>query len=394
MTKIDKMYARLEVLREAAQKALDADDMETAEKTMEDVKALEKKIALMKQLRTEEDEQLEAKTVRAASTEKTASFFRAVIKKLSGKPVTEAEEALLVPAPAVDKSLLLPDPVTAPGDNGEGYILPKDIRTKINQLMRDFRSMRNVVGTITTTALSGTLTVEDISGMTGLIAFSDGEELTASEDPQFSPVSFAMKEYGSIITMSNVLIAMTDNDLESYIARYFAMKATITENAKIIAKLKYGKTAKHLVKYTDLSSSINKDLDPAVKTITKIVTNQDGFDYLDSQLDTNGRPILQPDPTDATKMRFKGYPVEVFSNAQLPSDETYGAPVFYGALTEGVKFVTCGYYKYATSNEAGFTRNTKLARLVELFDVIQWDASDACYCFGYLKEAAVNPSQS
>lgn len=383
MTKLDKMFARLEILRETAQKALDADDMETAEKTMEDVKALEKKIELTRQLQTEEDAELLDKAVKPASTEKTASFFRAVIKKLSGRPVTEAEKALLVP-----------DPVTGTGDNGEGYILPKDIRTKINEVIRDFRSFRSVVGTITTTALTGTLTAEDISSLSGLVAFSDGDELTESEDPQFRPVTFAMGEYGAIIKMSNVLLTMTDNDLVNYIARYFGKKAVVTENAKVIAKLKYGKTAKSLVKYTDLSSSINTDLDPAALSMTKIVTNQDGFDYLDCQLDTNGRPILQPDPTNPTVMRFKGFEVVVFSNAQLPSDETYGAPVFYGALEEGVKFVTCGYYKFATSAEAGFTKNVTLARLIELFDVIQWDSSDACYCFGYLKEAAANPSQS
>lgn len=379
MTKLDMMYAQLEIFRKAAQKALDEDDIETAEKTMKDVEALEKKIGLTKKLRTEEDEELMDKAVKPASVEKTASFFRAVIKKLTGRPVTDAEKALLVPVP-----------VTGDGDNGEGYILPKDIKTKINEVIRDFRSFRTVVGTITTTALSGTLPVEDISSISGLTDFSDGTELTPSEDPSFRPVSFAMREYGTIITMSNVLLTMTDNDLVSYIARYFAKKAIITENAKIIAKLKYGKTAKTLIKYTSLSSSINRDLDPAVQSRTKIVTNQDGFDYLDRQLDTNGRPILQPDPTNPTQKRFKGYEIVVFSNAQLPSDAANGAPVFYGDLEEGVKFVTCGYYKFATSTEAGFTKNAKLARLIELFDVVQWDSSDACYCFGYLKEA-VNP---
>lgn len=170
-------------------------------------------------------------------------------------------------------------------------------------------------------------------------------------------------------------------------------KAVITENAAIINKLKYGKAAKTLTTYTALSSSINIDLDPASLYNTVIVTNQDGFDYLDKQLDQNRRPILQPDPTNATVKRFKGFPVIVFSNAQFPSDQTYGAPVFYGNLEEGVKFVTCGYYKFATSSEAGFTSNTTLARLIELFDVVQWDSDDACYCFGYLGEA-VNPKDA
>ena len=66
-----------------------------------------------------------------ASVEKTASFFRAVFKTIAGKTLTPAEKALLTP-----------DPVTATGDNGEGYILPKDISTKINQLIRELSSER------------------------------------------------------------------------------------------------------------------------------------------------------------------------------------------------------------------------------------------------------------
>ena len=387
MTKLQKMLAKLDVLREMAQKQLDAEEVENAEKTMNEVKELQKKIDIQRVLEAEEDVQLAAKATVATKTvtvendvKEAASAIRAIIKTVAGKQLTEAE-----------KSLLIPSPVTASGTNGEGYLLPQDISTKINERVREFRSFRSVIGTITTTALSGSLTVESIGGITGLTNFTDGNDIPTSEDPQFTPVRFAMSEWGAIIRMSNVLLAMTDNDLVSYITRYFAKKAVITENAAIITKLKYGKTAKTLTTYTALSSSINTDLDPASLYNTVIVTNQDGFDYLDKQLDTNNRPILQPDPTNATVKRFKGFPVIVFSNAQLPTDQTYGAPVFYGNLEEGVKFVTCGYYKFATSSEAGFTTNTTLARLIELFDVIQWDNDDACYCFGYLAEASGNP---
>ena len=391
MTKLDKMRAKLDVLRDMAQAQVEANDMDNAEKTMTEIKELERKIAIMEKLETEEDEELAAKaTVGAKSTvggkapegdvKEAAIAIRAILKTISGKSLTEAE-----------KSLLVPVPVTAPGTNGEGYLLPEDISTKIHERIRDFRAFRSIVGTIKTSALKGTLPVESIESITGLTNFSDGEELTPSEDPKFIPVSFAQDEWGTIIKMSNVLIAMADNDLVNYIARYFAKKAVITENAQIIAKLKYGKTAKSLFHYTALSSSINTDLDPASLYNTVIVTNQDGFDYLDKQLDTNGRPILQPDPTMPTAYKFKGYRVLSFSNAQLPSDVEYGAPVFYGNLEEAVKFVTSGYYKFATSSDAGFTSNTTLARLIELFDVVQWDSSDKCYCFGYLSAASVTP---
>lgn len=218
--KASKMLAKLDVLREMAQKQLDAGEIEKAESTMNEVKELQRKIDIQKALEADEDEELLAKAAVGAkaiskvaepSVKEAASAIRAIIKTIAGKALTEEE-----------KSLLVPSPVTAPGTNGEGYILPQDISTKINERIREFRSFRSVVGTITTTALSGSLTVEKTGSITGLTNFSDGDELTPSEDPQFAPVKFAMSEWGTIIKMSNVLLAMTDNDLVSYITRYFA----------------------------------------------------------------------------------------------------------------------------------------------------------------------------
>lgn len=66
--------------------------------------------------------------------------------------------------------------------------------------------------------------------------------------------------------------------------------------------LKSNKTPKPIKEWKDIKSLINKELDPGVLFDTVIVTNQDGFDWLDSQEDKNGRPILQPNPTEPTKV--------------------------------------------------------------------------------------------
>ena len=50
-----------------------------------------------------------------------------------------------------------------------------------------------------------------------------------------------------------------------------------------------------------------------------ILTNQDGFDYLDQKKDTTGRGLLQPDPTNPTSMLFKGRPVKMVANSLLPN---------------------------------------------------------------------------
>ncbi len=385
MTKLENLLQKRENAKTQAQELLDAGNIEKAKEKIAEVKQLDETIENQKVLDNLEKEQLQS-TARAngkadEKLSENASFIRAAIKKMTGKPITEAENALLLPTTSSPN-----------GENGEGYILPQDIQTKINERIRQFKSMREVIGSITTTALTGSLVYEDISAITGLVDFTDGTDITESESPKFSQVKFSLKEKGAIIYLSNVLITMTDNDLVSYIVDYFAKKAVITENTLAFEALKRGKTAKTLTDWKALKSSINKDLDPASLYGTVILTNQDAFDVLDSALDENGRPILQPDPTNPTVKRFMGYEVIVFSNRLIPSTNATAskagvAPIYYGNLKEGAKFVTASGTQFATDSSAGFTKNVTVARIIELIDCVQFDSSDECYVYGQIEVA-------
>ena len=59
-------------------------------------------------------------------TKENANVIRAIIKKCIGKQLTE-----------VENSLLIPTQTNPNGTNGEGYILPQDIRTQIEEKKRE-----------------------------------------------------------------------------------------------------------------------------------------------------------------------------------------------------------------------------------------------------------------
>ncbi|MBP3380695.1 MAG: phage major capsid protein [Ruminococcus sp.] len=387
MTKLEEMQARLASLLNTMQEHIDKNELDEAEAAKAELDKLADKIEKQKLVdKLTEQNRIPGKPAETAPGEAgkaadSASFIRACIKSFSGKPLTDAEN-----------SLLLPTASTPAGTNGEGYILPEDVQTRINKRIRDFRSMRSVCGSIRTTALKGSFPAENIDSLTGLVDFTDGTDGEDSTDFSFTQISFSLKEKAAFIKLSNTLLALTDNDLVAYIVDIFAKKAVITENAMAVAAIEKGKTKKTLAGWNALKSSINKDLDPAALYGTVIVTNQDGFDALDSALDSTGRPVLQPDPANPTSKRFVGYPVVVFSNALLASTAATSskdgyAPVYYGNLEEGVKFVDLGQTQFAASREAGFMSNTTIARLIEFVDVVQNDASDKCYCVGQLKVA-------
>lgn len=385
MSKIEEMQAKLNALIQTAQNFLDADELDKAEEIKSQADKLADKIETQKKLdqlssqlkKTDEDDT----AILNINTGKSANFIRACLKKFGGKSLTQAEDALLMP------STSNPD-----GENGEAYILPQDISTKIETLKRQYRSMREVCGKRTTTAMSGSYPVENLDSVTGLIDFSDGTDAEESGDAKFSKVTFSLHEYGKLMRLSNTLIALSDNDLINYIVELYAKAACITENEKAIETITKNKTVKTLDDWISLNSSINTDLDPAALYGTVIVTNQDGFNYLDNVTDQNCKPLMQPDITQPARKLFKGYPVYVFGNRMLPSTKPTAskagyAPIYYGDLDTGVKFVDLNLKSFATSKEAGFKQNTTYARLIEYFDVIQNDPSDECYCVGQLKVA-------
>lgn len=66
--------------------------------------------------------------------------------------------------------------------------------------------------------------------------------------------------------------------------------------------------------------------------------NQDAFNYLDKLKDSDGKYILQPDPTMATKkLLFGKYPIVVLSNKTLKTDsKTKKVPMYFGDLKEAI----------------------------------------------------------
>ena len=379
MTKMEEMLSSKRALMQSMQDALNADKLDEAKEFKDKITALNDKISMQQII---DDESKPAPVpANSAVEDKNASFIRAAIKKFTNRKLTDMENALL-----------LPTATSTNGANGESYILPKDIQTIVTRKIRDYGSMRDVLGYIQTTALSGSFPVEGFDSLSGLIDFTDGTDGTDDTSISFNNVSFSLAEKGALIKLSNTLLKMTDEDLVSYVADIFAKKAIVTENTLAIDALKTGKTVKTLADWKALKSSLNKDIDPAALFGAVIATNQDGFDILDSALDSYGRPVLQVNPTEPTKRTFMGIPVRVYSNALMPSSaatksaEGY-APIFYGNLSEGAKFIDLGSTEFAADASAGFMSNTTIARLIEHIAVAQVDSSDKCYIYGQLKVA-------
>lgn len=99
-----------------------------------------------------------------------------------------------------------------------------------------------------------------------------------------------------------------------------------------------------------------------------ILTNQDGFNYLDKLKNDKKEYILQPDPTQPTKrLLFGRYPVKVVSNrtlkttevitkvgdAQTPTHTADKYPFYFGNFAEAVTLFDRDVVTVESSDVAG-----------------------------------------
>ena len=93
---------------------------------------------------------------------------------------------------------------------------------------------------------------------------------------------------------------------------------------------------------------------------------------MDQWVDATGKPILQPNPQDATKKMLSGMNIEVYANTNIP-DVDGKSPVYIGNLEEAIKFMDREEMALAVSKEAGFTKNLTLIRAIQRDDVVTKD---------------------
>lgn len=292
-----------------------------------------------------------------------ANGFKAMAKIALRKKLTEAENALVT---------------GTSGTDGENFLVPEDVDTTIRELRKTYKSAKDLVTVVPTSSLTGSFVFE--KGVpTGLADFEDGSAITEETNPTFEQKKFQITHKGKIFPISNIILESEKAGLTSYLNNWFVKNSIISENTDIFDKLKDGKTVKAIKGLDELKSSINKDLDPSALIGAVIVTNQTGFDIMDSETDAVGRPILKEDYANPTQKLFQGLPVVVFPDSQLPNVKTGQAPIFYGNLKAGCYFIDKKGYQFATSTEYKFNMNMTTMRVIESYDVIQADSSTYIY---------------
>lgn len=237
----------------------------------------------------------------------------------------------------------------------EGMIIPHDISTKVRELRREIQSLETLVNIEQVQKIEGSRVVEKNADIVGFEAVDEEAQFPDMPKPEFVKISYKLKKLGGILKATKEFYQSADSTIKAYITKWIAKKGITTRNNLILKAIDDKKDGSKvtITNIDSLKDIINTKLDPTILNGTQIVTNQDGFNWLDKLKDENGRYILQPDITQKFKyLLFGQYPVIVFSNKQIKTN-TNKAPFYIGNLKEFITLFDFEKLFIEMSSQAG-----------------------------------------
>lgn len=221
-----------------------------------------------------------------------------------------------------------------------GYTVPEDISTKINNYRDSKASLLSLVHVEKVKTESGARTFKKRSQHTGFTTVGEGGKIGAIATPQFERLEYKVTKKAGYLPVTNELLSDTDANIANTIIEWFGDESRVTANKNILGVIAtVGEVA--LNGLDDIKKALNVTLGSAFKGTSKIITNDDGLQYLDTLKDADENYVLSPSPADPMKLVLCAgattVPVEVIPNADMPTNEGK-IPFIIGDLKEGVAF--------------------------------------------------------
>jgi HK97 family phage major capsid protein len=426
-----EIYNKIDSKKVEAKALIASGNLDDARKLTDEITNLRKEADIMQELEIEDKGEIANKLANEGSTsdapapaptpikdltamnseEKDKLEVKAFAKALAGKQLTDIENSTL----------------SSNRDSEGGYVIPKDVRTRINELEKEHVSLRSLVSVEPVSTLSGSRVLEVDADTVGFEELSELEVINKMNGPKFELREWKIRTLGGLMPIPKDLLDDETGGLVNYLASWILRKRYATDNKMILhedgsngsqgiigcSKLKKdmnagdaGKFFERIVTeapitYKEVKSIVNKGFRRPIAKKSKIVTNQSGLDHFDGLEDKNGRPYLTGDGTEAFPYKFKGRVIEVYDDETLPNmtrEEVLGdtdeltkddelVPFIIGCFKSALKLYDRKKTSVKTSSEAGFTTNSVLLRAIVRQDTRIWDDKALKVVFSPVDEA-------
>ena len=240
-------------------------------------------------------------------------------------------------------------------------------------------ALQNLITVEPITAPTGSRVFKARAQQTGFAVVDENGLIPEKATPQFTQLTYVTKKYAGFLKVTNELLKDSDAAITSVLGKWIGDESRVTRNKLILAELDL--KAKTALADTDaIKGVLNITLDPAFRYTSSIVTNQDGFNWLDNLKATDGTYLLQPSVVSPTGKQLFGVPVAMVSNADLPTVATK-APFIIGDLKEAIVMFDQESLTVMASDVAGdaYLTDVTLFRAIEREVVKTRDAEAFVY---------------
>lgn len=292
------------------------------------------------------------------------------------------------------------------GTNADGgYTVPEDIRTRVETYRDSKESLLKYVRVEKVTTDKGARTFKARANQTGFTKVAEAGKIGAGTTPTFERIEYDIDKYAAYYPVTNELLADSDANITNILTEWIGDESRVTANKLILEQIKTN-TATEIKNGVDgIKKVLNQTLGSAFKPTSKIFTNDDGLQYLDTLKDSDGDYLLQPNPTDPMKMQLCAgasvIPVVVIPNADMPTDDTTDSgssksriPMIIGDLKEGIVYWDRQMLSLMMSTVASagslnaFEQDLTLIRAIEREDVTPRDKK--AFVNGYISILTAN----
>lgn len=252
-----------------------------------------------------------------------------------------------------------------------GLTIPVDQQLAIHQLQRQYTKLEDLVRTETVSTLSGKRIYETFQDITPLASLdSDSGLIPNNDDPKVHMISYEIKRYAGISTVTNSLLSDSAANIMAYLNRWIALKQIVTRNNEILKAVGTQPKKPTIKSFDDVKQTILTAVDPAIVATSSIITNVSGFAELAKVKTATGKYLVTPDVTQKDSYVIDNKPIVVVADRWLP-DNAGTHPFIYGDLSQGITLYDRNQMSLLTTNIGGgaFENDTTRVRVIDRFDV-------------------------
>lgn len=275
-----------------------------------------------------------------------------------------------------------------------GYTVPEDVVTRVEKYRESKPSLLKLVTVVKVKTNKGERTFKKRSQQTGFTKVGESGKIPAKATPKFERIEYEIEKYAGYFPVTNEVLEDSDASLGQILVEWIGDESRVTANKLILEQIA-AKAAVELQNLDGIKKAINVTLGAAFKGRVKIVTNDDGLQYLDTLKDGDDRYLLTPNPSDVMSMTLsvgaQRIPVEVIPNSDMPTADNK-VPFIIGDLKEGIVYWDRKQMNIKISDVAvvgdlnAYEEDLTLYRAIEREDVTQRDAD--AFVNGYITVAA------